>query len=80
MRGPGPPPPPSTGDEGGEPRPAHALWLFFCPTDRGPADGPLPPRGGDRPRRWAPEAVSAGSRGTPQTATRGTLPDRGGVA
>ncbi|KAJ1140231.1 hypothetical protein NDU88_006588 [Pleurodeles waltl] len=41
------------------------------------------PRGGDRPRRWAPEAVSAGSRGTPQRATRGTqpgAPGRGGPA
>ncbi|KAJ1191165.1 hypothetical protein NDU88_000481 [Pleurodeles waltl] len=75
MRGPGPPPPPSTGDEnGGEPRPARALWLFLFPTDRRPADGPPLPRGGDRPRRWAPEAVSVGSRGTPQTATRGTQP------
>ncbi|KAJ1176086.1 hypothetical protein NDU88_001369 [Pleurodeles waltl] len=65
---------------GGEPRPEHALWLFLFPTDRRPADGPPPPRGGDRPRRWAPEAVSAGSRGTPQTATRGTQPGAPGRA
>ncbi|KAJ1127442.1 hypothetical protein NDU88_005844 [Pleurodeles waltl] len=38
------------------------------------------PAGGDRPRRWAPEAVSAGSRGTPQTATRGTQPGTPGRA
>ncbi|KAJ1116533.1 hypothetical protein NDU88_004743 [Pleurodeles waltl] len=38
------------------------------------------PAGGDRPRRWAPEAVSAGSRGTPQTATRGTQPGAPGRA
>ncbi|KAJ1174500.1 hypothetical protein NDU88_006321 [Pleurodeles waltl] len=37
-------------------------------------------RGGDRPRRWAPEAVRAGSRGTPQTATRGTQPGAPGRA
>ncbi|KAJ1100850.1 hypothetical protein NDU88_005925 [Pleurodeles waltl] len=55
---------------GGEPRPARVLWLFLFPTDRRPADGPPPPRGGDRLRRWAPEAVSVGSRGTPQTAAR----------
>ncbi|KAJ1093631.1 hypothetical protein NDU88_006759 [Pleurodeles waltl] len=38
------------------------------------------PAGGDRPRRWAPEAVRAGSRGTPQTATRGTQPGAPGRA
>ncbi|KAJ1090359.1 hypothetical protein NDU88_003492 [Pleurodeles waltl] len=38
------------------------------------------PTGGDRPRRWAPEAVSAGSRGTPQTATCGTQPGAPGQA
>ncbi|KAJ1174498.1 hypothetical protein NDU88_006319 [Pleurodeles waltl] len=32
------------------------------------------------PRRWAPEAVRAGSRGTPQTATRGTQPGAPGRA
>ncbi|KAJ1082945.1 hypothetical protein NDU88_003106 [Pleurodeles waltl] len=35
------------------------------------------PAGGDRPRRWAPEAVSAGSRGTPQTAARSQAPRDG---
>ncbi|KAJ1149036.1 hypothetical protein NDU88_001857 [Pleurodeles waltl] len=62
----------AAGDErGGAAASARPLIIFF-PTDRRPADGPPPPRGGDRPRRWVPEAVSAGSRGTPQTATCST--------
>ncbi|KAJ1140299.1 hypothetical protein NDU88_006656 [Pleurodeles waltl] len=81
-RGPGPPPSPGLqGTVGGAAASARPFVIFF-PTDRSPrpADGPPPPCGGDRLRWWAPEAVSAGSRGTPQTATRGTLPGTPGGA
>ncbi|KAJ1176393.1 hypothetical protein NDU88_001674 [Pleurodeles waltl] len=56
-------------------------WVIFVPHGSEASGWPsAAPAGGDRPRRWAPEAVRAGSRGTPQTATRGTQPGAPGRA